>query len=440
MNAKNTRRNTLILVIILFYLFPIAFFSGYCLIAMPRSQSWMIGFLGLFVCTAGSALLYFFVQAREHKLTTTISQASLLSTEAQDIFQQTPFPHFHSNDNESKVEHLSSTLEEEQRQIIADLENSLKKSEEQRNLDAQEVEHCLFRLKEAQEENKNIISERDKLQKLSFKLSQELSEYKIFSQEQLGQKTTVIQNLHNTVENLKADLESKQEKLTQFETKVRDLSYEIKTLLQLNESESLSPSHSKPNPPSSHVLVKENIHHYQTDFKNIEEDSSYTYDKQVRTPAEASLFLKRCVEIAQKFNGANYYPADLNRNRDLPQHNYAIDLRRLFDSLRSENASVVLVYSPKEDRLLFVNNQSKNVFGWNSEKFVQDFASIIQPAQRDWKEAITQIQTQSETYTRMLIKTKTGHDLIVQCMLGIIPTGLFKGYIVGVLYPSPDQT
>jgi hypothetical protein len=125
-----------------------------------------------------------------------------------------------------------------------------------------------------------------------------------------------------------------------------------------------------------------------------------------------------------------------SRFRDLPINNYTLDLRRLFDSLRSENAGVVFVYSQKENKLLFTNNVVKNVLGWSPEKFTQDFQEIVQDGLQEWKNAVSQLLIKGETNTRLVIKTKSGQDMMFQCQLGIIPTGIFRNHVIGVLYPA----
>lgn len=312
--------------------------------------------------------------------------------------------------------------------IYSDSKISLEVEKEQRSLLQQSLDDFQEQIRQKDDELKKSLEEKDRLQKQALKAAQDFAEYKIFSEEQQNQKGLQIQSLQKRLNDQVGDLETKQEKISQFESKIRDLSYEIKTLLQPNETEPKEVAKEKKAP----LMVTEPLHPYYAG----EEEPSVIVDTQVHSSGEATVLLKRCIDTAQKLTGANYYGGEGMRHRDFSPHNYTIDLRRLFDSLRSENASLVLVYSQKDDKLLFVNNQSRTLLGWSSEKFIQDFQSIIQKSTVEWKGALNHVSTHYEARTRILMKTKDGSDLPIDCQLGVIPIGLFKGYVIGVLYSS----
>jgi hypothetical protein len=396
---------SLFISVVAFYLIPILFFSIYSIGLMSPNKSWNILTAGLLLCVGGAVLFLILIRKWELFFTKKALQSTLQDT--------IPSLDIHP------VSHPS--LEEES-QSLESLQQDLKRTQE-------DLETKSYELAQAQEEQ-------ELFEKQATKSIQDLADYKIFSEEQLNQKSLLIHNLQQRFIELQGDLEAKTDKISQFESKIRDLSYEIKTLLQLNESEIKEADKSSKIErfsQSEGFLVKEPRHQYHY---HADEENSPVVEMKVHDADEAMLMLKRCIDIAQKLAGANYHSSEGGRFREMSPQNYAIDLRRLFDSLRSENASMVLVYSQKEDRLLFVNNQSRSVLGWSSEKFIQDFQSIIQKGTVEWKHALIQAASHYEAQAKILMKTKTGNDIPVHCLLGMIPIGLFKGYIIGVLYPA----
>ena len=162
-------------------------------------------------------------------------------------------------------------------------------------------------------------------------------------------------------------------------------------------------------------------------------------EKQVRNQAQAAIQLKRCIDIAQKITGASHYNNSNSRFKDLSIDNYTLDLRRLFETLRMENASTVFFYSQKESKVLFVNNQSRNLLGWSPDKFVQSFYDIIEPSKEIWKQGITSLAIKNDVQVSLKMKSKAGSSTDVQVHLGIIPTGLFKHHILGIMYASSQN-
>lgn len=372
-------RYSLSLAVLLFYLVPVIFFSSYSIGLMSPNKSWGVLTLGLLLSIGGTCFLFILMKSWEDsfkKRRDVVPPAAGQSSTSFDIYPV--------------------------------YQDEVGRKEE---------------LLEVQQEN-------DSLQKQLLKSTQDLSEYKIFAEEQLNHKSLLIQSLQQRFGEQQEELETKQEKIFQFESKIRDLSYEIKTLLQLNESEVKEAEKAKKKIVPVEQEPKESL--------MIGEESFETTEARIHTPSEATSLVKRCIDIAQKLAGANYYGNEGSRYRDMMQQGYALDLRRLFDSLRSENDSLILVYSQKEDRLLFVNNQSRAILGWSPEKLIQDFQSIVQKGMVEWKAALSWVATHYEAQTQLLMKTKMGNDLLVQCHLGMIPIGIFKGYVIGVMYlPVP---
>ena len=76
---------------------------------------------------------------------------------------------------------------------------------------------------------------------------------------------------------------------------------------------------------------------------------------------------------------------------------------------------------------------------------MSDFSSIIQEGLGDWKKALSTLSGAQDSHAQLLVKTaqarflaktKQGQEKILNCHLGVIPTGLFRNHIIGVLYPT----
>lgn len=310
------------------------------------------------------------------------------------------------------------------------LQTALKANQEQQEELTQIISIKNQELQKQIEENKQLEI---KVQKIA----QDFDDYKLFSEEQLKQKQLQLNSLQQTLEDQRAEVEKRQEQIYQLDTKVHDLSYEIKTLLHLHQEEVT--------PKKSTIMMTEEMprfafHGIPTEplgqVKAPYLENPLDQESVVQTPGEAAILLKKCINIAQKLTGANYYSSETSRYREFSSSYFAIDQRRLFDSLRSESSALLIVYSQKENKLLFANHQSRIFLGWSPEKFLSDFSSIMHEGIQDWKKALQLVATASESQARILAKTKQGQEVLLNCHLGVIPTGLFRNYIIGVLYPA----
>ncbi len=158
-------------------------------------------------------------------------------------------------------------------------------------------------------------------------------------------------------------------------------------------------------------------------------------DNDFRTPAEAMNLLKKCLDTTQQLTGAYYCANEASRYREFSSSYYAMDRRRLFETLRGETRAMLIVYSQKEQRLLFVNNASKSILGWTPKKFIAEFSSIMQVGMSEWTKALHTLNTAPEAQARLLAKTRDGQELLLHCHLGVVSSGLFRHHIMGVLYP-----
>lgn len=149
------------------------------------------------------------------------------------------------------------------------------------------------------------------------------------------------------------------------------------------------------------------------------------------------MVLQRCIQKAKILSGASHLSRKEARFSGLSTE--AIDLRRLFDSFRTESGAVILIYSKKEERLLFVSNSIRQLLGWSRERFIGDFSTLIGDSGPLWRHALLKLQSRPEAQLSFTIKTKSGKEKLISCALGIIPEGVFVDHIVGVLYVSSDK-
>jgi hypothetical protein len=441
MNFKISNRQFLSAAIIVFYLIPLLFFSAYSIKLMSHNKSWTLLSLGLLLVVFGTLSLIFLLFYWEQSM-----RGDKKSTNS--LLSQTP-PTLFLTEKEAKVTSLDSSLtfsplahhdeldhmsSKETTKELNLLQTALKINQERQEELVQALEIKGQELHKQEEENKQ-------LQLKVQQIAQDFADYKLFSEEQLKQKQMQLITLQQVIEDQRSEMEKRQEQIHQLDTKVHDLSYEIKTLLYLHEEEA-SPAQSaliKEEMSLSYLNETPKISKEQANIivgeASIEQENNIP-EKAIQAPIEAALLLKKCINIAQKLAGANYYSNESSRYREFSSSYFAIDQRRLFDSLRGETGALLVVYSQKEQKLLFANNESKTILGWNPEKFLADFAAIMQEGIQDWKKALHILSTTSESQARLLAKTKQGQEMLLNCHLGVIPSGLFRNYVIGVLYPA----
>ncbi len=437
-------RQLLSAAIIVFYLIPLLFFSAYSITLMSHHKSWTLLSLGLLLIVLGALTLMILLFYWEKSIQSSSPQHSLSVKKGLN----------HSlSEKDAKVTSLDSSLifhppshsemtdaggfKENSKEFNL-LQTALKSSQEQQELLTKSLEGKNQELHKQEEENKQ-------LQLKAQQAAQDFADYKLFSEEQLKQKQLQLATLQQIIEDQRAEMEKRQEQISQLDTKVHDLSYEIKTLLYLHEEEAA------PAKPSNVIKEEETSRVFLNGVLSDEQETAcatlaspishpnhdiHTTEHPVKTALEAANLLKKCLNIAQKLTGSNYYSNESSRYREFSSSYFAIDQRRLFDNLRGETGALIIVYSQKEHKLLFVNNESKTILGWSPEKFMIDFPSIMQEGILDWKKAINHLANTPESQARLLAKAKNGQEMLLNCHLGVISTGLFRNYVIGILYPT----
>ncbi|CRX38849.1 hypothetical protein [Estrella lausannensis] len=391
-----------LLLTVLFYTLPLSLIigaAGYFGISLYSSKFLS---MGLFVISMGSIAIY--MELRQ-KVSSELPQEELPPVAEEPLVLD--FLPAEGKESEEAANTAFLQLEKELREEIA------------------------FRNEEIQRLNQE--RERERVEK-------ELKEEELDSAQRLFEEKLEEEKLRNiglqeTVSDLKSRLEFKQEEIDKLGGKIRDLTYEIKTLLQIADMSIISEVRDKNEKEEDlfrNISLSSPPLSKSDKVEKLPQDS-YLAPESVKNLEDAKKQLRRCLDIAQKITGSHYIRGQAARFRDMADH-YALDLRRLCDSLRSENGAAVIVYSPRENRLLFINNHVKTILGYSPEKFVQDFESIVQEGMGDWKKVVGQLSTLHEAKTSLVMKNKNNEDVVVQCLLGMIPTGVFKSHVMGVLY------
>lgn len=291
--------------------------------------------------------------------------------------------------------------------------------------DHEELNHLQTALKRAESREEQLVikldnakqkwhAQKKQLESLQRDLNQVQNEHKSLlhhSQEQLRKKDLLLTEYAQTVNDLRSTMEKKQDQIEKLQDSVSDLSYDLDTLLKLSEFESVEHAQSKQteNTPAAPPPVPK------------------AFDVQ-----NASMQLKKCVNMAQKLTSNQF--ASSSRFRDLSIDNSALDQRRLFESFRSETSCLIIMYSMKEREVLFANDMTKPILGWDPEEFVEGFNKLIHRGREEWQNAIISLSHQQEAHFQLSMRTRSDEVVTLECGLCLIPTGAFKNHAVGVMY------
>jgi len=394
-------RNMLQSAIIFCFFLPIVIIGGYSSAVMPIGQSWKLLVVWLLWGIIGSVVLM--VAVKNWDIAVRSSVKALFEKNSLDNVVK-------SDENTEECSPATDTVVS---QLTGEIEEKNKRIEE-------------------------LICERDKVVRRSEDAENEIVTVKTESEDQASKQASLLSEYQQTITEQREVIEKKHGHITILEAKVRDLNYEVRTLLQIGDAEDASCDgcHEVPHPVLDVFQPKD--YNYNEVYNTLPISS----DNEIHTPYDASVLLNKCITIAENLTGASHLAVNGVRSLDLSPESYAIDLRRLFDSFRNEHSSVVLVYSPDENRLLFVNNQVRGLLGWSPERFVKDVFHIVQKGGNEWGKAVVDLQkddshkSKKGRQVRMVMKTRVGEDVLIRCYLGRISKGILSGHIVGVLYPA----
>lgn len=190
--------------ILFFYAVPLIALTTYTWWAR---EGWMIWVAGLFLTSLGT---YFF--------------ANLMHQWAYQI-PQTPSQPEQSPQPIQVVEPVQEPNEK-----VAELEQRVQAY-------SQMVEDWKNQAINHEEAAAQAAKEQEEIQGRLDLLALEYEQYKLEAQHLIEEERNQIEAQHQTLVSQKNELDDKQQQMTHLETKVRDLNYEIKTLLQLAEKE-----------------------------------------------------------------------------------------------------------------------------------------------------------------------------------------------------------
>lgn len=420
MHQKDDLRQNIIGSIILLYFLPLLLLCGYAVKWISHQTSWGLVGIGLCAIVGGSIALIIKIWQWESLL---LEQVDLLAdSKAAFLLEKQPF-----SDSQTLFETAPPPSAFE---LPPPLQQHLEKTERELSDKETQYQAALEQLRLKTQEAYEMQNEKDDLQNQLEQLRQELLMTQQTSRDQIKQKEQQLFEYSQTINDLRSSMEKKQQQVVKLESSVKDLTYEIKTLLQLSEIDVPS------QPPIPPLPFKEN----RSPLPSFEPPAAVAplpfeplSPSMTQRQQDVSRQLKRCIDTAQKLTGAHHFGAS-SRFRDMPINSYALEQRRLFDSLQSENSNLLLIYSQKEDKLLFANNQTKTLLGWSPDKFIQDFPMLIQTSFSDWKKTLSSLTTQTEAHTSLVLKSRTGAEHPFNCLLGAIPTGIFKNHIIILLY------
>lgn len=401
--STSISRHNFLWLILFWYLLPLIALISYNVIIENGAQDWTTLAIGLFLSMMGTLCLFWGMAKWELSL---------------KLGEET-------NGSDAKVakSHISEIDAEEHTMI----KRSLDEAQQMQVRLLTEIDALTADLQKAKSET-SVLQQNHEATLLQMK------EVEKSYGKQLEEQQLHIRDLHEKIAEQKAVMEKKQQHTSLLESKVGDLTYEIKTLLQLAEAHSGSLFETEMQEP----LLKESASE-----PKVEMPSRSTYDSIQKVSCEnqeGSHLLKRCIDIAQKITGSQRFGSQLYTFAESPAESFTLDLRRLCDRLRSDifmTHSTVLVYSPREGQLLFAGNQVRDLTGWSPEKFIQMFNDILQD-EGTWKQGINSLSMRSEAKIPLCIKTRSGQTASFQGHLGMIPTGIFRNHIIAVLVSTAD--
>lgn len=381
-------RYSLLLAILICYLAPLLGLSLYGALVPREMSDWNILSLGFLLTSCGSVILFWMMSSWEDSLN--LKDRSHAKESENDLKR--------SEVNLAEYDLAKRSLAEAQQTQI----------------------HLLSEIDLLTEQMQNLSLANKKMTLQSEKMQMEMDQTKRTAKHQLDLQQNQIRELKELVAEQKAFSEKKQQHMLHLETKVGDLTQEIKTLLQVNEMESSSSNSKSEDYPTFEKNLYETLHEYPSEIKNSDDEDQ-----------EASKQLQMCLDIAQKIKGSQRFGSQIYSFLESPADNFSLDLRRLCDRLRSEAQSSILLYSPKDNHLLFVSNQIKLLTGWSPDKFMQNFSEILDEA--DWKHGVSGLAMNSEVQIKLRLKTKSSHDRLVNANLGMITNGIFRNHVIAVL-------
>ena len=420
--------------IILASFFPLFFFSFQTINTIPSQYTWKIISSCMLFGTLASTFLLIFLQNQRDRLSflfdspikVTPPQKNTPPSSSQNLKKKET-----STQDSPNFQNINTSLEKDKNHSSDELENKLHELEtclksydkekdqllEENSLQKDNLQQLRKEKQTFAERCNKLYEDLEQLQENSevkhLKQEKQIKEYEYLYQEQQA----VIQQKNDQIENLKHQ--------------IQNLSYEIKTLIQLSESSSINNQKCDISHPSTEMIenIEENPE-IDVLYKNMPSSSN----QKVLSPFDASLKLKKSLEIAEKMTGSTYFQQQNSRFKNFSFNSFANDYRRLCDSFRNEDSCVIVLYSPKENKITFTSNLIKKMLGWSADTFSKKFHTLIQEGSSEWKNKIAQLKEEREETLKLVMKNKEGSSITVNCHLEVICQGIFTGHVIGVLF------
>lgn len=385
----------LISIVFAGYSLPLIFLSIFAVWAVDWHSPWSILPLGLIISSAGTCILY--LQFLRHRHVTV--------EVVENIVQPIDDERLGSAERKAAEAELESA---QLRSLVENLRKRVEDLEEEReslrvNVESAQREHAMYK------HDTTLLMEQNRVL---------INEYQLTIQEQ------------------REMLEKKQQHILQLDTKVHDLSYEIKALVQVEAYEGLLVSSGGGG--SSKVIQHPGMSQSERPYQphaHAPPLEEVVLSKKIHGADDAHRLLQRCIDTAQKITGASYYNNSSSaRLRELPSDHFAFDLRRLCENLKSETGGMIFLYSMKENKPLFVNDYVKEYTGWMEDKFLINFQDVISPSKHIWEEYLHQMGFKNHCPITFTLKCKNGSLADFKGEIGLVPTGVFRNTVIVVLY------
>lgn len=275
-------------------------------------------------------------------------------------------------------------------------------------------------LKRKAEQVHNLTEERENLASKLQEALRDFTDYKTFAEEQLKQKQLQLASAQESLLRQQEENEQRRQQIDQLNHKIQDLGYEIKVLLDIT-------------PPSAGGGIG-------SGRKTVPLPLPPSQEERMDPRKEKAMeFLRYGLSVAQKIAGRSSSLSDAgNRYREFTPPYYSIDQRRLFDGLRIETDMILLLYHPGEQNLLFAHGGGIQPLHVTPEEFCSLFFEMMSDRGDTWKKSVASLTEHPFASGSFFL---TGRDVgkkRVAFLLNVIPMGLFRHEVFGVLYePEP---
>lgn len=418
MNNLGNSRASLALAIIVFYLTPIIALSAYSLGLMTIQGSWILFSTGLALAAFGSCFLLLMIYRWENKLRLRLMSAIKSTASPTTVATiETPQPVLETSPKtENNYEEKQIEQERVLHEAIADWKQKHDKLQSDLLVNENELQQSL--------------EERKALQAQILAIRSELDSHKNATRAQLQQEQAQQAEYQKTINDQRALLDAQQQQISALEIKEKELAYEIKTLVSLTNYDTPEPIKPSPEPPLAPALTL-----YEPK-KNppIDKFSSITNSAQIKSADMVSSQLDHFVDTAANISGVQQLHGIPSHLYDLPSDNYALELRRLCENLNMENRYIVFLHSPRENKILFVNDHVKSILGWSPDKFMQQFSDIIPKGNDELQNAASHLSANREAVCSMQAKSINNELFRLNCHLKVINSGTFRNHNICIMY------